>query len=155
MFSEESCQVGSIGPSQNSQDPPEDSLHSKIRVLLVDDHTMLRQGLKSIVNGCDHMEVVGDASNGLEAIGAVSLLKPDVVVMDVNMPTMNGIEATKRIKQMFPDTSIIGLSVQNGMDIVQKMQAAGIFSYLTKESAVETLCHAIEDAAWEKNSRSS
>jgi DNA-binding NarL/FixJ family response regulator len=96
------------------------------------------------------MEVVGDASNGLEAIGAVSLLKPDVVVMDINMPTMNGIEATKRIKAMFPDTSVIGLSVQNSMDIVQKMQAAGACSYLTKESAVETLCHAIEDAVSHK-----
>ena len=142
MFSDEFRPPGSIGLQNAWQ--------SKIRVLLVDDHTMLRQGLKSIVNSCDHMEVVGDASNGLEAIGAVSLLKPDVVVMDINMPTMNGIEATKRIKKMFPDTSIIGLSVQNSMDIVLKMQAAGVCSYLTKESAVESLCHAIEDAASQK-----
>jgi DNA-binding NarL/FixJ family response regulator len=142
MFSDEFRPPGSIGLQNAWQ--------SKIRVLLVDDHTMLRQGLKSIVNSCNHMEVVGDASNGLEAIGAVSLLRPDVVVMDINMPTMNGIEATKRIKKMFPDTSIIGLSVQNSMDIVQKMQAAGVCSYLTKESAVESLCHAIEDAASQK-----
>ena len=123
-----------------------DDRHARIHVLLVDDHAMLRQGLRSIVDGYDHLQVVGEASNGLEAIDAVRILRPDVVVMDINMPTMNGIEATRRIKEEFPDTSVIGLSVQNGMDMVQRMQAAGICSYLTKESAVDVLCRAIEDA---------
>jgi DNA-binding NarL/FixJ family response regulator len=70
--------------------------------------------------------------------------------MDINMPKMNGIDATKRIKDEFPDTSIIGLSVEQGMDMVQRMQAAGIHSYLAKESAVDALCQAIEEAVARK-----
>jgi DNA-binding NarL/FixJ family response regulator len=117
-----------------------------IRVLLVDDHRMLRQGLRSIIDDWDYMKVVGEASNGLEAIDAVTISRPDVVMMDINMPKMNGIQATQQIKKMFPETAIIGLSVQTERGIIEKMQAAGICSYLTKESAVETLCTAIEDA---------
>jgi two-component system, NarL family, response regulator DegU len=108
---------------------------------------MLRQSLRSMIDDCDDMEVVGEASNGLEAIDAVPLFKPDVVVMDINMPVMNGIEATKRIKADFPDTAIIGLSVQNEKEIIQKMRAVGASSYLTKGSSIEMLCRAIEEAA--------
>jgi len=132
--------------SQLSQDDPP----SKIRVLLVDDHTMLRQALRSIVDGCANMEVVGEATNGLEAIETVTRVRPDVVVMDVNMPKMNGVEATKHIKKMFLQTSVIGLSVQDEMEIRRKMQAAGICSYLTKESAVGELCCAIEHAVLQR-----
>jgi two-component system nitrate/nitrite response regulator NarL len=99
-----------------------------------------------MVEGHDHLKVVGEASNGVEAIEAVRSMRPDVVVMDINMPIMNGIEATKRIKAQFPETAVIALSVQEGMDMVQRMQAAGVYSYLSKESAGEMLCHAIEDA---------
>jgi DNA-binding NarL/FixJ family response regulator len=102
------------------------------------------------VDDDEGLEVVGEASDGLEAIDAVRLLRPDVVVMDINMPKMNGIEATKRIKDEFPNTSVIGLSVEQGMDMVQRMQGAGIHSYLAKESAVVALCQAIEEAAAEK-----
>jgi two-component system nitrate/nitrite response regulator NarL len=97
------------------------------------------------------MEVVAEASNGLEAIEAVRVSKPDVVVMDINMPQMNGIEATKCIKSEFPDTSIIGLSVEEkGTGIVEKMHAAGIYAFLAKETAVNTLCQTIEDAVAQK-----
>lgn len=118
-----------------------------IRFLLVDDYVMLRQVLRLYIDKWDHMEVVGEASDGLEAIDAVPVLRPDVVVMDIDMPRMNGIEATKRIKANFPDTAVIGLSVQHEGDSIQQMRAAGILSYLTKESAVEALRQAIEEAA--------
>jgi len=150
MCSEPLSTPESPSPSASSQLSLQGDKSSRIRVLLVDDHTMLREGLRSIVNGYNHLEVVGEASTGLEAIEAVRLLRPDVVVMDINMPMMNGIEATELIKEAFPKTSVIGLSVHGEMDYVQKMQAAGIHSYLTKESAVGTLCRAIEDAVSEK-----
>jgi PleD family two-component response regulator len=71
---------------------------SRIRVVLVDDDGLIRQGLRKIVEDCVSLEVVGEASNGLEAIEAVRLLRPDVVVMDINMPQMNGIDATSALK---------------------------------------------------------
>jgi signal transduction histidine kinase/CheY-like chemotaxis protein len=118
-----------------------------IRVLLVDDHAMVRQGLRSIVDAYAHLQVAGEANNGVKAIDAVRELRPDVVVMDLNMPQMNGIEATKRIKQEFPDTAVIGLSVNpESTELAQTLKDAGFCQYLTKESAVDALCHAIEEA---------
>ena len=122
--------------------------HSNIRVLLVDDHAMMRQSLRNMIEeDCDYIEVVGEASNGLEAIHAVPVSKPDVVVMDINMPVMNGIEATKRIKADFPKTAIIGLSVQTEKEIIQKIRNVGASSYLTKGSSIDVLCQAIQEAA--------
>ena len=143
---EEPILPSSYGPATSSQHSPQDHTVPSIRVLLVDDHVMLRQGLRSVINGCHNMHVVAEASNGLEAIDAVRLSRPDVVVMDINMPQMNGIEATKRITQEFPHAAIIGLSVQQGTDEVQNMKAAGACAYLMKECAVDELCHAIEQA---------
>ena len=118
----------------------------KVRVLLADDNTLIRQALRNVVENCVRLEVIGEASNGLDAIDAVRRLRPEVVVMDVNMPQLNGIDATKCIKYEFPNTYIIGLSVEEGMTTVEQMQSAGIYAYLTKESAVEHLCRAIVEA---------
>ena len=120
---------------------------SYIRVLIVDDHEMMRQSLRRLINTYRNMEVVGEASDGLEAIEAMDVVRPDVVLMDIEMPRMNGIEATKRIKAAFPNTAIIGLSVNLAGNIIQQMRVAGICSYLPKESAVGTLRQAIEEAA--------
>lgn len=119
---------------------------SRIRVLLVDNHPMMRQGLRSIVTDYGHLEVVGEAGDGVEAVELAQRLNPDVVVMDINMPKMDGIEATQQIKANQPTTVVIGLSVNQSADTEQKMKAAGAFTYLTKESAVDVLCHAIEQA---------
>jgi DNA-binding NarL/FixJ family response regulator len=126
---------------------PQKERHSNIRVLLVDDNALMRQSLRSIIEEYDHMEVVGEASNGLEAIQVMPVSRPDVVVMDINMPVLNGIEATKRIKADFPYTAIIGLSVQQEREVIQKMRAAGISSYVTKGSSIDMLRQAIEEAA--------
>jgi CheY-like chemotaxis protein/two-component sensor histidine kinase len=119
-----------------------------IQVLLVDDHAMVRQGLCSLVNSHAHLQVVGEAADGLEAIEAARRLKPKVVVMDINMPRMNGIEATKRIKAEFADMAIIGLSMHQATEVfAETMKNAGICRYVTKDSAAEALCQAIEEAA--------
>ena len=126
----------------------------RIRVLLVDDHTLLRQGLLSIVSAYEHLEVIGEASDGVEAVELSQRLCPDVIVMDINMPRMDGIEATKRIKANQPEIIIIGLSVNQSSDIAERMKAAGVTLYLTKESAADALCQAIEAAVTEKRNAS-
>ena len=150
MFSDQPPPLGSSNQSSCGSDSQQHHERSLIRVLLVEDSRLVRHALRGIVDGHDHLDVVGEASNGLEAIDAVMQLRPDVVVMDLNMPRMNGIDATRCIKEAYPDTSVIGLSVEQDLDTVQRMQAAGIHSYLTKDSAFDTLCRAIEDAAFEK-----
>ena len=138
-----------MSDSQSLPEPhvPTPQARSYIRVLVVDDHEMMRQSLRRLLKTYRNMEVVGEASDGLEAVEAVPTLRPHVVLMDIDMPRMNGIEATKRIKATFPSTAIIGLSVQLAGNIIQQMRTAGICSYLPKESAVGTLRQAIEEAA--------
>ena len=94
----------------------------------------------------NHLEVVGEARDGTEAVELAQRLDPDVVLMDINMPKMDGIEATRRIKADRPHIVIIGLSVQQSPDTEQKMKAVGAAAYLTKESAGDALCQAIEEA---------
>jgi PAS domain S-box-containing protein len=129
-------------------------LRTKIRILLVDDHTLLRQGLLSIVSAHNHLEVVGEASDGMEAVELAQRLSPDVIVMDINMSRMGGIEATRRIKANQPESIIIGLSVNQSVDMAQRMKEAGVAVYLTKESAADALCHAIEAAVIQKRNSS-
>ena len=116
-----------------------------VKVLLADDHAMVRQGLRSILDSYEDMTIVGEASNGLEAVTLAGALKPHVVVMDLNMPTMDGIEATRRIKESNPSIVIIGLSVRNDREAEEAMRQAGTSGYLTKESAAEQLHQAICD----------
>ncbi|HWF59364.1 MAG TPA: response regulator [Nitrospira sp.] len=120
--------------------------NATVRVLLVDDHTLMRQGLRSIVSGYAHLEVVGEAGDGVEAVALVERLDPDVVVMDIDMPKMGGIEATRRIKTHHPSTVVIGLSVNQLFDAEEKMKAVGAAAYLTKETAADALCQAIDEA---------
>jgi PAS domain S-box-containing protein len=123
-----------------------DTSDGKIHVLLVDDHAMVRQGLRSVLDSYPKIKVVGEASNGKEALVAVKTLRPHVVVMDVNMPNMSGIDATTAIKALDPDVVIVGLSVNAGDENRQAMLGAGASVLLTKEAAVESLYHAIGEA---------
>lgn len=104
---------------------------------------MVRQGLRSILASNLNIEVVAEAANGVEALCSVEQHRPSVVVMDINMPEMNGIEATARITAQFPDIHVIGLSVNADDDNQEAMRKAGATILLTKESAVEHLYEAI------------
>lgn len=117
-----------------------------IRVLLVDDHVMIRQGLRAMLETYSDIALVGEAGNGEEAVALVDQLKPSVVIMDISMPKMNGIEATGRIIARHPMLPIIGLSVNAGGDNRTAMLKAGARRLLTKEAAVEQLYGAIKHA---------
>jgi PAS domain S-box-containing protein len=115
----------------------------RVRVLLVDDHAMVRQGLRSVLDSYADIEVVGEAWNGEEAVDAVEALQPAVVLMDINMPKLNGIEATARIKSRYPAITVIGLSVNAGGENEAAITKAGAALLLTKEAAVDELYQAI------------
>ncbi|HEU4685851.1 MAG TPA: response regulator, partial [Nitrospira sp.] len=131
--------------------PAMESLHGdhwsakngKIRVVLADDHAMVRQGLKTILASYPDLDIVAEASDGLEALGSVEQYRPAVVVMDINMPNMNGIECTSRIKARYPEVPVIGLSVNAGSDNLEAMRKAGACYLMTKEAAVDDLYSAI------------
>jgi PAS domain S-box-containing protein len=116
------------------------------RILLVDDHVMVRQGLRSLLESYPDVAVVGEASTGEEAVASVAALMPAIVVMDINMPRMNGVEATKQIKERYPHVVVIGLSVTPDGNNHQLMKQAGAHATLTKEAAVEHLYSAIQGA---------
>ncbi|HMV98029.1 MAG TPA: response regulator transcription factor [Anaerolineales bacterium] len=85
----------------------------KIRVLLVDDHALFREGLAAVISSQPNMEVVGNANDGLEAVIKAQELKPDLILMDIQMSTMDGLESTRQIKQILPDTTIVVLTVRD------------------------------------------
>jgi len=110
-----------------------------VRILLVDDHKLVRESLRVFLDLYPELEVVGEASNGEEALQAVRSLMPTVVVMDVNMPRLNGIEATRRIKSTYPYIIIVGLSMHADQGHCNAMKAAGASSLVMKDTIVEHL----------------
>lgn len=130
--------------SSNSKLTAPSSRQHPIRVLLVDDHAMVRQGLRSLLDSYTDIEVVGEASNGEEALAGVATHQPAIVVMDINMPKMNGIEATATIRNRNPEIMVIGLSVQAGEEMQQAMLKAGAAALLTKEATVDQLYQTIQ-----------
>jgi DNA-binding NarL/FixJ family response regulator len=114
--------------------------------LIADDHAVVRQGLRAMLDSYPEIQVVGEASNSNEALVAVKKLRRHVVVMDVNMPNMNGIDATTKIKAFDPSIVIVGLSVNAGGENRQAMLNAGASVLLSKEAAVESFHHAIGEA---------
>lgn len=124
-------------------DQPPEAAASPIRVLLVDDHRLIREGLRSILEGQPDIVVVAEASEGRGALELIAVNRPDVVIMDVNMPGMNGVEATRRIKCKFPHIAVIGLSVYEDEKMAAAMRNAGAEVYLSKGGSFESLCTAI------------
>jgi DNA-binding NarL/FixJ family response regulator len=116
------------------------------RVLVADDHAMVRQGLCLMLDACPDIEVIAEASNGQEALELARRLKPSVVVIDINMPLMNGVEATAQIRTALPDTIVIGMSVNASVDNQEAMRAAGASILLPKEAAGDQLYGAIQSA---------
>lgn len=109
------------------------------RILLVDDHLLVRQGLRAILEGYADMAVIGEAGNGVEAVKMAAELLPDVVLMDINMPELDGIQATQQIKAVQPAIVVIGLSVNQSTQTIQAMMEAGASDFLSKDAAPELL----------------
>jgi DNA-binding NarL/FixJ family response regulator len=119
----------------------------RIRILLADDHAVVRQGFKMILSAQDDMEIVGEAGNGREAVEQAEKLRPDIVVMDVAMPELNGIEATRRLSASMPHTRIIALSMHKDNVYVREILRAGARGYLLKDSGAGDLVSAIRAVA--------
>jgi len=116
---------------------------SKIRVLLADDHAVLREGLRSLLSLQDDIEVVGEATDGQAALEMVRQLHPDVVVMDIAMPVMDGLEATRRLKQEYPETRVLILTQHDNREYVFSLLQAGAAGYVLKKSGGAEVAMAI------------
>jgi DNA-binding NarL/FixJ family response regulator len=122
-----------------------------IKILLADDHKITRDGLKALLENQSHMRVVGEAENGRQAVRLALELAPDVIVMDINMPELNGIEATRQILAELPDTKIIALSMYSDKRYVVGMLKAGVSGYLLKNCAFDELVAAISSVVKNQN----
>ncbi len=120
---------------------------NKIGVLLADDHTLIRAGLRMVVEAQPDLSVVGEADNGRDAVAMAQTLKPDVVVMDIGMPSLNGIEAARQIRGALPGTQVVILSMHSDEGYVLRALKAGAKGYLLKDSAEADLARAIHAAA--------
>ena len=118
-----------------------------IRLLLVDDHKIMREGLRALIGGEPGLDVVGEASNGREAVALARESKPDVVLMDVAMPDLNGVEATRQIMAVLPTCSVVALSIHRDRHFVTHMLRAGASGYVLKGCSFEELVRAIRTAA--------
>ena len=119
----------------------------RIRVLLVDDHPMIREGLRGLLYVHEDLAIVGEACDGEEALSLTDKLRPDCVIMDVNMPRMDGIEATRRLKAAFGGTAVIGLSVNASREVEVAMRRAGVDQFLSKEAPAEQIYRTILSTA--------
>jgi two-component system response regulator NreC len=114
------------------------------KVLVVDDHGILRQGIQALIEKHGDMEVIGQADNGLTAVELARELQPDVILMDVTMPKLNGIEATRRIKSELPNIKVLALSVYAKREFVLDMVRAGVSGYMLKDCVFDDLVNAIK-----------
>lgn len=119
----------------------------QIRLLLVEDHTLIRDGLKKILTLEEKFKIVGEAANGEEAVQLAQELYPDVILMDINMPVMNGIEASRHIKGLIPQAEIIALTIHDDEEYVFELVKAGISGYIMKDISADGLIDAVEKVA--------
>ncbi len=119
----------------------------KIRILIADDHRIVREGIRMILSAQKDFEVVGEASTGREAVELARRMKPDVVLMDISMPDLNGIEATRHIREELPSVQVLGLTMHEEEHYVFQMLKAGGAGYVLKRAAAEDLVAAVRAAA--------
>lgn len=114
-----------------------------IKVLIADDHSLVREGIIAFLRLCEDMEVVGEASDGLEAVEKAEKLKPDIVLLDINMPKLGGLEATLEIKRKVPDVKILILTQYDDREYISRLLRAGVSGYILKKAAGSELINAI------------
>jgi two-component system, NarL family, response regulator NreC len=121
-------------------------MSESVRILLADDHTIVRQGLARLLEEQPDLKVVGEATNGQKAVDQALALKPDIVIMDIAMPRMNGIEAAKRIRKQLPKTKILILSMYSHEHYIHELLETGVSGYLLKDSSGRDIIKAIRSA---------
>lgn len=121
----------------------------KLRIFLAEDQTILRESLRSLIENQPHLEVVGEAADGEETFNQVRALRPDIVVMDVSMPRMDGVQATLAIKLSCPEVKVLALTVHETKAHIRRVLQAGASGYVVKRSAAEELIHALHALAAE------
>jgi DNA-binding NarL/FixJ family response regulator len=126
---------------------PERSTEHKLRLVLADDHALVREGLRRLMDDQDDMEVVGEASNGTEAVRLVAELQPSILLVDLSMPDLTGVEVTRVVSAAGPGTQVIGVTRHRDSQSVAAMFAAGAAGYVLKQSASEELLRAIRTVA--------
>ncbi len=114
-----------------------------IRIIIADDHRIIREGIRTLLNHENGIDVIAEAENGRMSVELAFELEPDVIVMDITMPDMNGIEATRQIKTRLPDVKILALSMHSDRRFISGVIGAGAMGYLLKDCAFEELAHAI------------
>jgi DNA-binding NarL/FixJ family response regulator len=117
----------------------------RIRVLLADDHTVVRQGIRALLSAEDDIEIVGEADNGRHAVELVEKVLPDVALVDIAMPVLNGIEATRRIARKVPATKVLVLTSYGDGEYVRQVMEAGASGFLVKQTAANELANAIRE----------
>jgi len=116
---------------------------NKIRILLAEDHVTVREGLKMLIGREPDMEIVGEAADGREAIESASELRPEIVVMDISMPGLNGLKGTRKLKELYPEIHVIALTRHKESGYVQELLLAGASGYVLKQSSSDELIRAI------------
>lgn len=119
----------------------------KIKVILADDHTIVRNGIRSLLEGFADVEIVGEAQDGADAISKVKEFSPDVLMIDIAMPVLNGLEATAQISKLYKNTRCLVLSMHNNEDYILKSVEAGAFGYLLKDTTRDEMLRAIRTVA--------
>jgi len=134
-------------PAMNRQGWEEEWMAERMKILLVDDHEMFRAGLRELINREQDMEVIAEATDGRTALHLVGKTRPDVVIMDIMMPGLNGIDATAQIRRQCPQTQVVALSAHGDRRFVIGVVQAGASGYVLKESAFEELAFALRTVA--------
>jgi len=116
-----------------------------IKIILADDHCLVRTGLKRLLDDIEDFTVIGEANNGVDAISLVAEQHPDIAILDINMPELNGLETTERLHRDFPEVKILIISMHSDEIFPQRLLKAGAHGYLTKDSGIQEIAHAITE----------